>query len=191
MKASIEFTSPMSPAGPGPSPSTPPAGVPKKPDPIQEQNERKRKRLQQQQDQIKQKLKQLPPQQQPKAPMAGFLRDIASKMVQSAGPNDEPMALYAQIRPLINKLGMVTMVVPNKTQLMLGQTQGKNSNYCIQLRRTAEITPTIIDRIKREEKSLDRIMWDSAGIKMYVWWPYTPPAVEGAPPPAAPAGGPV
>jgi hypothetical protein len=188
MKASIQFTSPMSPAGPSAPPSPSKGPQPQKKSPMEEQNELKRKRLQNQQLQIQKQLKKLPKQPQQKAPMAGFLRAIASKMVGAAGPNDDPMALFAQVRPLIAKLSMVTMIVPDKTELMLGKTQGKNSNYCLLLRRPSEIDSTIIDRIKRYEKSFDRIVWDSAGIKMYVWWPYIPPAQPGEPPPATPAG---
>jgi hypothetical protein len=185
MKASIEF---VSPAGPSTSPSPSKGPQPQKKNPIDEQNELKRKRLQNQQLQIQRKLKMLPKEPQQKTPMAGALRTIANKMVKAAGPNDDPMTLFAQVRPLIAKLAMITMIVPDKTELMLGKTQGKNSNYCLLLRRPSEIDTTIIDRLKRYEKSIDSIVWDSAGIKMYVWWPYVPPAQPGEPPPAAPTG---
>ena len=180
MNASMNFITPG-------SPSTPPSFPPNKPNPMEQRKLRERDKLKKQQLQIQQKLKKLGPPEQPKKPLTTLLKAYAARLIEAQDPNDDPMALFAQVRPLISKLGMVTMVVPNKTELMLGKTQAKNSNYCIQLRRTAEITPTIIDRIKRMEKNLDLFIWDQAGIKMYVWWPYTPPAQEGAPP-VAPVG---
>ena len=176
----------------GPStPAGPSNPAPNKLNPEEKRKEFERKRLQlqlqqqkQKQQQTQQKLKTL----QPKQSLSGSIKSIAFNMIKADDPNDDPMALFAQVRPLISKMGMLVMVVPDKTELILGKTQAKNSNYCILLRRKAEIASIIIDRIKRVEKNLDRIIWDSAGIKMYVWWPYIAPAQPGAPTPAGPAG---
>ena len=182
MNASITITNPAT--GPSTGPSVPPKTP--KTDPEELRKKREMERLKHQDQQIKRKMQLLQPDK--KQPLTNIMKALASVMVQAQNPNEDPMVLYAQVRPLLVKMGLNNIVIPNKTELMLGKTQAKNSNYCVLLRRQAEIDSVIVDRIKRVEKNLDKIVWDTAGIKIYVWWPYKPPAEPGVPPPAAPAG---
>jgi len=170
MKASMTFVQPG-------SPSTPPTAPEKKPNPAELMKQKQREKLKTQEKQIQDKLKKLGPKQ----PLTNILKAFASRIIQAVDPNDDPIALYAQVRPLMVKMRLHNITVPNKTELVLGKTQAKNSNYCVLLRRQGEIDSILIDNIKRNEKNLDRIIWTAAGIKVYVWWPYNAPAEEGAP----------
>jgi hypothetical protein len=173
MEASMTFIQPG-------APSTPPRAPEKKPNPAELMKQKRREKLKTQEKQIQDKLKKLGPVQ--KQPLTNILKAFAGRIIQAQDPNNDPIALYAQVRPLMTKMRLHTITVPNKTELMIGRTQGKDSNYCILLRRQAEIDSVIIDNIKRNEKNLDKIVWHAAGIKVYVWWPYSPPAEEGTPP---------
>jgi ubiquitin len=165
---SITITNPANNGGPAPKP----APSTKPPNPADKLKDRERERLEKQMQQTKKKLKMLQPMTQPLRAMAG--------LILAQNPNDEPLNLYAQIRPILTKMGLQNITVPNKTELLVGKTDSKkNSSFCVLLRRQAAIDDTIIDRIKRVETNLDRIVWDAQGIKVYIWWPYAAPAVPG------------
>jgi len=106
----------------------------------------------------------------------------------AADPNEDPMELFGQVRPLLVKMGLANMADRMNTSLVTGQSQGKNSLYRILLRRNSEIIPDTIERIKREIKSLQAIKWTSKAIEVYVWCPYVTPAEEApvTPKPGAP-----
>jgi hypothetical protein len=120
-----------------------------------------------------------------------IFRVVAGRVIQAqpeTDPNDDPQELFKQVRPLLNKLALGALTEASKTELMIGQTKGKNSLYCIQLRRTTSITPDTIDRIKRNEDNFDSIRWSSKAMQLYLWWPYeTPAETPGAVPPPAPS----
>jgi hypothetical protein len=174
MEASMTFVQPG-------APSTPSRAPEKKPNPAELMKQKQLEKLKNQEKQIQDKLKRLGPVPKQKQPLTNVLKAFIGRIIQAQDPNDDPIALYAQVRPLLVKMRLHNITVPNKTELMIGKTQAKNSNYCILLRRQGEIDSTIIDNIKRNEKNLDKIVWHSAGIKVYVWWPYNAPAEEGAP----------
>ena len=100
-----------------------------------------------------------------------------------ANPNDDPMGLYAQISPILDKLGLrSTMVERNKTELVIGKTNVKKENmYKILLRRNATITTTTIAEINRSSKNFESIIWTSKGMEAYVWGPYAAPEEERVP----------
>lgn len=104
------------------------------------------------------------------------------KMGQT-NPNDDPMGLYAQISPILDKMGLKsTMIERNKTQLIIGKTNtDKNNMYKILLRRDAEITESTIADINRNQKNFESIVWTSKGMEAYVWGPYTSPVEENIP----------
>jgi hypothetical protein len=102
-------------------------------------------------------------------------------------PNNDPADLYGQIRPLLSKMGLQNSVINNKTQLMIGQTEGKNSLYCVYLRRQESLTPDMISRIKRNESNFKEMKWTAEAISIYLWYPYV---AETTAPVAPPAGAP-
>lgn len=87
-------------------------------------------------------------------------------------PNDDPQKLFSQVRPLLAKMGLANLTQANKTELIMGLTQGLNSQYKISLRRDTEIDTNILDRVKRNEKNFDRLVWTSESMCLYIWWPY-------------------
>lgn len=95
--------------------------------------------------------------------------------------------LFRQIRPLLSKLQIATMADGDKTELVEGKSQGKNSLYKVVLRRTAQLDDNVIERLKRNEENFESMQWSQQALEVYLWWPYTPPAEEqteeGAPPP--------
>jgi len=128
--------------------------------------------------------------------ISDYLRKIALAPAPAgpAGPaptlDTEPAELFKQVRPLLQKMGLQTMVDRSKTTLMPGQIQGPNSLYNLILRRNAQLTKTEIERIKRNIDYLNVIQWDPKAITVQLWWPYTPPEQTGAPAiPPAPAPG--
>lgn len=90
-------------------------------------------------------------------------------------PNQDPQNLFQQIRPLLNDLALGALTEASKTSLMIGKTKGKNSLYCVMIRRTTSITPDIINRIKRNEDNFDSIKWSAKAMELYLWWPYQTP----------------
>ena len=120
---------------------------------------------------------------------------IAARNLIAAPPepdvNQDPQELFKQIRPLLNKLALGALADASKTTLMTGQTKGKNSLYCVYLRRGTEITPDILNRLKRNEDFFDSLKWSAKAMMLYLWWPYSTPAVPGAPAVPAAPGAPI
>ena len=130
-----------------------------------------------------------------------YLKKIAENIINAqpapaptapaTDPNDDPEALYQQVRPLLTKMGLQNMADRMKTRIEVGQSQGKNSLYCILLRRNSEIVPDTIERIKRSNDFFSSIKWTSKAMEVYVWNPYTSPTEAptrpGIPPAAPPA----
>ncbi len=97
-------------------------------------------------------------------------------------PNDDPIALFEQISPTLDKMGIKNDADRRKTELVIGKSNAKKENmYKIPLRRTAEITPDTISKLNRNTDSLSAIIWTSKSMEAYVWGPYAPPAEEGVP----------
>ena len=154
------------------NPTTPETSQPKgnpgqqkqKPNPAKEME---KKRLQRQQEQITKRLERLS--------VSNQLRTLAGVLIQAQdNPNDDPRDLFAQVRPLLTKMGIANISDAGNTKLQIGSTDAKgNSLYTILLRRTASISTDIIDRIKRNEANLKEILWTSKGMEVNVWWPYT------------------
>jgi hypothetical protein len=174
----ITFTDGTPPKGP----TNPADNKQKKPDPQQEMKDREKKRLIDQQKKIQKKLETF------KTSVAQSIKDLAG--IIAADPNDDPNDLFRQIRPLLSKMGIANMSDPSKTELVPGKTQGKNSLYKVTLRRGAQITPTEIDRIKREEKALESAQWSEKAIEFYLWYPYKAPEEAPAPGTPPPPGAP-
>jgi hypothetical protein len=158
---SITFNSPSS-DSPGQSKPSKPE---KKEDPASQAKQRQKEHLQKQQEQLQKKLERL----------SDSLRRVAT-LILAQNPNDDPQYLFKQVRPLLSSMRLANIADAGKTELIVGKTDPKgNSLYQVLLRRTAEITPDIIDHIKREEKNLEYIKWSSNGMEACVWEKYVPP----------------
>ena len=116
--------------------------------------------------------------------ISGLIRTIAR--IAAADPNDDPQDLFQQVRPLLSKVALATQADASKTELEVGKTQGKNSLYCVYLRRGAIISKDILNRLKREEDNFNSIKWSSKAIMLYLWWPYKVPEDTGPTAPTAP-----
>jgi hypothetical protein len=101
-------------------------------------------------------------------------RIIESADIPGATPAEKPDEVFAQVRPLLTKMGLINMTDRTKTAIIQGQVQKKNSLYQIVLRRNAQITKDTIDRIKRNEENLNVIQWSARAIEVQVWWPFNP-----------------
>jgi len=167
---SMTFNSPAMNENPGAKPSKP--SKPVKMDPASQIKQRQKEQLKKQQEQITKKLERL----------SDSLKQAAA-LIFAQDPNDDPRYLFQQVRPVLSSMQLANMSDAGKTELVVGQADKKgNSLYKVLLRRTAEITPDIIDRIKRAEASLSSIKWSSAGMDVYIWEKYVPPAAEGPEP---------
>jgi hypothetical protein len=141
---------------------------PKKLSPLEQSKQKQKDNLKKQQVQIQKKLERL----------SDCLRKTA-KFVYAEDPNDDPNYLFQQVRPVLSEMYLHNIAVNRKTQLIPGQSNSKKESlYRVLLRRTAEITPDIINRLKRAEKNLDYIKWHAEGMEVYVWATYEPPAGE-------------
>jgi hypothetical protein len=120
--------------------------------------------------------------------MESLTRTLYALAQQITSAQEDPDELFEQVRPLLVKMGLANMSDRTKTKLIPGQVKGKNSLYCILLRRNAVINADVIDHIKRNEDFLDSIVWNAKAIEVYVWYPYAPPATQEAAP-AAPRPG--
>lgn len=163
-------------------PGTPPGQSAKPKRPGQEEEEERKPTPQEtsllrQQEQINKRLERIQKQKQAGNVIRSFLK------IAQPNPNDNPMGLYAQISPTLNKLGLeATKIERNKTELVIGKTNAQKDNmYKILLRRTAEITGSTAADINRNTKSFESIIWTAKGMEAYVWGPYAPPAEEGVP----------
>jgi hypothetical protein len=166
--ASISFTDGQS----GKPPSNKPSKPIQKPNPIEQQQ---RKRLQKQKELIDQKLKKL-------APITAPLKAMAM-LIQGQDPNSDPTLLFREVRPLLAKMMITNIMVPNKTVLVPGKSDAKgNSQYKVTFRRNAELSYETLDRIRRQRQFFDSIIWTSDGMVMTVLWPYKSPEQPGAMP---------
>lgn len=146
--------------------------------PAQKRQKRKIERIQKQKQQLDKKIHEL------KKILA---KKVISKYLSAQNnPNDDPQYLWGQIRPTLGRMGINNICQNNKTQLVVGETEGDNSLYRILLRRQAQIDSDIIDRLRRQKDNLKYIIWSNDGIVVYVWAPYIAPAAE-APEEEAPA----
>jgi hypothetical protein len=132
----------------------------------EEQLQRKKEQLTQRQKQINKNLTRIH--------LSNVIRAYALRIAQE-DPNDDPNELYRQIRPLLTLMGLSNLINKQKTLLEIGQTQGKDSLYCVLLRRENALPPEIITRIYRNIKQLHSIQWDAQGMKIYIWYPYVAP----------------
>jgi len=183
---SITFHNPI---GPAPSPAMPSQKQPAKTSPGMKPTQKpknpaevfkKKRDLQKKQTEIQTQIRNLH--------MAGR---ILGKFVHAAplqtNPNDDPVYLFDQIRPLLGKLRLANLCMDNKTQLVVGKNKGKDSLYCLFLRRTTQITPDIINRIKMNLNQFEYLLWSAEAIEIYLWWPYVPPVQQQAPTTIGPA----
>jgi hypothetical protein len=179
---SITFNNgnPGIPEKPGVNPTKPE----KKIDPREQAKQRERERLQKQQQQIQKRLDTM------KTSLAKPLRDLA-KIIAQDDPNDDPQGLFRQIRPLLSKMGIATMTDASKTELVPGKIKKEDSLYKITLRRGAQLTEDIIEKIKRQGDNFETMQWSSQALEVYLWYPYKAPQeaeAPGTPPaPGAPA----
>lgn len=136
--------------------------------------QKQKERLQQKQTEIQKQIKMLH--------MAG---KIAGKFVHALpvqdDPNKDPLYLFSQVRPLLDKLRMANVCINNETQLVTGQTRKNESLYCVYIRRQAKIIPDIINRIKMNLDQFEYIVWNEKAIEIYLWWTYVPPVQQQAP----------
>lgn len=154
-----------------------------KPDKSQTENPattRKKEQLLKEKDRfnkrIEKKLEQL------KMSLADQIRYFAHSIKYAQNPNDDPQGLFNQIDDNLSKMGLKNLADRNQTQLIIGKTNTKKENmYRILLRRQAEINSGIIEKIKREDDTFETMKWNSKGIEVFVWGPYTPPAEEDIP----------
>lgn len=166
------------------SPTTMPAKPGKVNKPGEKQEERKpspqEESLVRQKDQIDKRLQRLQ-------------KNVVQAFIKKAqdNPNADPMELYGQISPTLDKIGLEsTMVERNKTQLVIGKTNAQKDNmYKILLRRNAELTASTAADINRSPKNFESIIWTSKGMEAFVWGPYAPPAEENVPEGEATPGG--
>jgi hypothetical protein len=187
---SITFHNPLGPSAPTPKPAptspqmtgpskAAPGMKPQKPKNPAEVFKKKRD-LQKKQTEIQTQIRNLH--------MAGR---ILGKFVQAIpvqnDPNEDPIYLFSQIRPLLGKLRLANLCIDNKTQLMTGQSRGKDSSYCVFLRRTTQITSDIINRIKMNLNQFQYLVWSENAIEIYLWYPYVPPPQQQTPTTGTPA----
>lgn len=102
------------------------------------------------------------------------IRVLASYTIAADPIVDDPMDLYRQIRPILNKLHIGSLLQSAETKLIPGQVQGKNSLYQLFFRRTSEITTDIIANLNRNRAFVNLLMWDQKGIIINLWYPYIP-----------------
>jgi hypothetical protein len=107
--------------------------------------------------------------------ISDFIKKLSRSLI-AQDPNEDPQELYRQVRPTLNNLGIANITDRNRTQLIVGQTQGDDSLYKIVLRRDAEIDDNVIKRLNRNIKKVKEIKWSSQAIEVLVWAPYTAPA---------------
>jgi hypothetical protein len=117
--------------------------------------------------------------------IANLILDLSHKIAQEP-IEDKPSEIFAQVRPLLVKMGLQNMADRSKIEIIEGMTQGNNSLYRVVLRRIAQITSDTINRIKRNEDYLNVIQWSQKAIEVQVWWPYQSPVEKAAPAPARP-----
>lgn len=134
----------------------------------EEQLQRRQQQLTQRQKQVNKNLKRI-------QRLSDVIRLAAYKLAQD-DPNNDPNDLYRQLRPLLTLMGLANIINRGKTKLELGQTQGKDSLYCVLIRRENSITPDIIARIRRNDKQFNYIKWNEEGLEVYLWYPYKAPA---------------
>jgi hypothetical protein len=114
--------------------------------------------------------------------IAHFLKVSVQRILEAQDPiEDKPSEIFAQVRPLLIKMGLSNMTDRSKVGIIEGQTQGDNSLYRVVLRRQAQITSDTIDRIKRNEAYLNLIQWSAKAMEVQVWWPYESPSEKAAP----------
>lgn len=101
------------------------------------------------------------------------LRQAATLTLEN--PNDDPIALFEQIRPILGILA--SLCIDKETQIITGKTRGGkkgDSLYFVILRRNVELDLELIDVIKRlKNKALDHMVWTKIGIQMFIWAPYS------------------
>lgn len=122
------------------------------------------------------------------------LERLRSKKVASAflkiaapNPNDDPIALFEQISPTLDDMGLKGDAIRNKIELVIGKTNSKKENlYKVPLRRPTEIVPDTVSKLNRNKDKLSAIVWTSQQMDAYVWGPYTPPVTEEIPDGPAP-----
>jgi len=153
---SISFTDGQgSPTHGSPSPNKP-----AKPDPIEQQ----RKRLQKQKEQIDQKLKKL-------TPITAPIKAAATTILSAPNdPNEDPMKIFGTIRPILTKMGIVNLLIPNKTNYIAGDVNPQKLNkFEVMFRRERQISREILDRLKRNEANFESLQWNAQGMIMTIW----------------------
>lgn len=124
--------------------------------------ERQRQRLEEEKARIDKKLKRIS--------LANVLRSILSY-----DPNDDPNALYRQIRPILVKMGIANKVNRPKTEIMEDTNKKGDRLYKIILRREDTLTDNEITRMKRLEDNFEDLKWSQAGVEIYLWAPFKAP----------------
>jgi hypothetical protein len=118
-----------------------------------------------------------------KVAISDILRTYAEVITAEDGPKGQK--LFEIVHPVLTKMGLGTAIEASKTELISGETNTKgDSLFKVTLRRTSEIDDDIINRIKRQDDtkdSFEAMKWTSAGLEMFIWAPYTPPAEVGLP----------
>jgi hypothetical protein len=160
-------------------PGTPPKAVKEisgKPGQEEEKTSPQEMGLLRQKEQIEKRLERVQKQKQAGNVVRSFIKTA------QPNPNDDPIALFEQISPTLDKMGIKNDTDRRKVELVIGKSNAKKENmYKIPLRRTAEITPDTISKLNRNVDSLSAIIWTSKNMEAYVWGPYAPPAEEGVP----------
>jgi hypothetical protein len=106
-----------------------------------------------------------------------------STLIEAQDPiEDKPNNIYRQVHPLAIKIGISNMVDRSKTEIIEGMVQGTNSLYRLILRRNAQLTKDVIERIKRNEDYFNVIQWSAKAMEVQLWWPYESPEEKKAPP---------
>ena len=153
------------------------APIPKKTNPEDLAKQRKREQLEKQQLQIQKKLDTI------KSSIYKPLQDLARVLAAAGDPNEDPQELFRQIRPLLSKMNIANIADASKTELVVGRTRKDESLYKIVLRRSAQITEDIIERIKRQGNYFESMQWSAKALELYLWYPYVNKLEESAPTP--------
>lgn len=160
-------------------PGTPPKAVkevPGKPGQEEEKPSPQEVSLLRQKEQIDKRLERVQKQKQAGNVVRSFIKTA------QPNPNDDPIALFEQISPTLNKMGIKNDTDRGKVELVIGKSNAKKENmYKIPLRRTAEITSDTVSKLNRNADNLSAIIWTSKSMEVFVWGPYAPPAEEGVP----------
>jgi arginyl-tRNA synthetase len=154
-------------------------------DPTERTPEEKRK--EREQEQIRKKIETLNKKMEKlkkntERSIMGKIQEIAyifQSKIAEYNPNDDPDYLYNQISPILGKLRLRGRIDKGKGDIVIfmDKKRGDEYYYQVKIRREQNLNKQDIDRLDRE-KPVDRLTWDSDGILLYLWGPYTLPVTE-------------